>query len=523
MIAFSRTIQFGLALLTFTWGCLAGATELESTHKQVRMFQPKQAGGSGRLNTFCLDADGNILACTSGTNDWIEVYSPDLNLIRKIKLPFAATAINISPSGSIYVGGSGKIAIVNSAGEILSEHKSPQLGDEATLKERLEKMAKERLATTLQNYRVQIDRIEAQIAKLKAADELNERDQKRLDTYVRQKELIQNNMEQFEKRSVVDPSSMIANARVRSLAVTSKNVFVCGNSLDGRGYEVWKANLDMTEPVQIASALSGCCGQFDIQANEDYLLLAENTKFQVGLLDHDGKRISSFGKSSRLGGDGFGGCCNPMNVRCCDNGDILTAESSIGTIKRFNKAGELVSVIGKAKIGGGCKHVALGFDKARDRYYIQFEDKNCICVLASKSEATELTEDEIAAKKAKEGLGSKLVGNWSTEGVAAPKKSTTAATAKSTASVSAQLTGNAKDPYLASVMKFFANGNLTGVSPNLKWEAVSENGKTLMIAMERDGVTYDLKIEFASQDQIAISVLLGNRVYSTKQYKRIVE
>jgi hypothetical protein len=278
----------------------------------------------------------------------------------------------------------------------------------------------------------------------------------------------------------------------------------------------------MSEPVQLATGLSGCCGQFDIQANEDYLLLAENTKFQVGMLDHDGKRISSFGKSSRLGGDGFGGCCNPMNVRCCDNGDILTAESSIGTIKRFNQAGELVGLIGKAKIGGGCKHVALGFDKARDRYYIQFEDKNGICVLVSKSEATALTEDEIAAKKAKEGLGSKLVGNWSTEGEAAPKKSTSV-TGKSTAAVSALLTGAAKDPYLANVMKFSANGSLTGVSPNLKWEAVSEDGKTLMIAMDRDGVTYDLKVEFSSEDRIAISVVLGNRVFSTKQYKRIVD
>jgi hypothetical protein len=140
------------------------------------------------------------------------------------------------------------------------------------------------------------------------------------------------------------------------------------------------------------------------------LIIAANTKFSVELLDRDGKAVSKFGQQG--GQNGFGSCCNPMNVRPLGSGDILTAESSIGWIKRFNKDGELKAVIGKAKIGGGCKHVPIGFDAKLDRYYMMYEDKSEICVLVPLSEATEPTADEIASKEARDGLGQKLIGQW---------------------------------------------------------------------------------------------------------------
>ncbi len=100
-----------------------------------------------------------------------------------------------------------------------------------------------------------------------------------------------------------------------------------------------------------------------------------------------------------------------MNVRCCSNGDILTAESSIGTIKRFSKSGELLGVVGKARIGGGCKHVAVAVDEKRDRYYMMNVDKDHICVLVPLSEAPEMTSEEALADAARKGLAKKLIGN----------------------------------------------------------------------------------------------------------------
>jgi hypothetical protein len=512
MKMFSRSIQLTLVLLAMCCVARVDATELEHTHKQTRMFQPKQAGTSTKLNTFCLDDEGNILACTSSTKKrLIEVYSPEFKLLREIELPFAATAINVAADGKIYAGGSGKIAVISSAGEILSQHVSPQIGDEATAKKRLEEIAKERTKLALEGYKKQIERIDVMIEKLKGEEELSKRDQKRLDTYGRQKAIIQSNMEQYDKQAVIDPAAILASARIRSIAVTSKALFVCCNSLEGRGYEVWKCNLDVSEPVLLTSGLSGCCGQFDIQANEDYLFLAENTKFQVGLMDHDGKRISSFGKSNRMGGDGFGSCCNPMNVRCCENGDILTAESSIGTIKRFNPAGELIGIVGKGKIGGGCKHVALGFDKARDRYYIQYEDKNGICVLENKSITVELTAEAIAAKKAADELGTQLVGMWSTTGKAPVSK-----TSNFIAIGSAQ-------PVLTTVVNFSDDGTMSGAVQNQKWAAISAEDKSLMIEIDVNEQTADWKVEFTNENQITISMIVDGEVAAKKRYKRVVE
>lgn len=70
-----------------------------------------------------------------------------------------------------------------------------------------------------------------------------------------------------------------------------------------------------------------------------------------------------------------------MNVHCCTNGDVLTAESSVGKIKRFDSDGNLVGYIGQAEVGKGCNNIKVDFDPVRDRYYVQYEDANQICIL----------------------------------------------------------------------------------------------------------------------------------------------
>ncbi len=46
----------------------------------------------------------------------------------------------------------------------------------------------------------------------------------------------------------------------------------------------------------LSRKLGGCCGQMDIQCDDEHLLVAENTKFEVGIYDRDGKRLSGFGQ-----------------------------------------------------------------------------------------------------------------------------------------------------------------------------------------------------------------------------------
>lgn len=542
------------------YGETPAATEFSSTHKQTRNIKPMHDGNPIVLNTFCLDTEGNILACVGGDNieyimnddgsqeaktieaaKLLQVYSPDGELLQSVELSFKPTAINQAPDGSVFVAGDGKVAHLSKSREVLSTADSPHIGDKETFKQRAEEGAKKQIDEMTQTFRDQIDNIDARIKKLteKPEAELTERDKKRLVTYEEQKKLYEDQLKATEVTysQVFSGQNMLSQKMgITAIAVTSKDIFLCCSSLEGYGYEVWRMTHEFSEPTKVVSDLGGCCGQCDIQATEEHLVLAENTKFKVALLDRDGERKTDFGKGDRKAADGFGSCCNPMNVRCCDNGDILTAESSIGTIKRFNKNGELVGIVGKAKIGGGCKHVALGFDSKRDRYYMMNVDKSHICVLVPNAEAPEITADEALAKEARDGLGQKLVGEWSLDG----KKPSKAAASVGETSVLGALLGGllgselssedaAADPYASSYFKFDADGKLTMegglfAGGENAWEPVRQDGNTLVVSQIQEDVQYyEYKIEFVSDDEATISMMQDEQVLSSNRFKRVIE
>ncbi len=317
-----------------------------------------------------------------------------------------------------------------------------------------------------------------------------------------------------------DPDEMVRERMVvTALGVTAEDVFVSVMSAKGNGYEVWRTDYDFKQSKKVVTALSGCCGQMDIQARDGRLFVAENGKFEVSIRDRDGKRLSSFGKRDRNSVEGFGSCCNPMNVRCCDNGDILAAESSIGNIKRFNARGEFVGLIGKAKIGMGCKHVALAFDKSRNRYYMMNVDKGHIAVLIPVGEVPPETEAEKAARIARDEFSKRLVGRWEREGQDPKKKP-----AKSPlAGLFGSLLGGGDDdegpgmampeqPFdgvtFSAKGKITVNGGMLGMCASaneLSWEAVSLNGKVLEIAFNMEGAEFtSARVEVLSDDEFEI-------------------
>jgi hypothetical protein len=90
----------------------------------------------------------------------------------------------------------------------------------------------------------------------------------------------------------------------------------------------------------------------------------------------------------------------------------VTAESSIGRLKRFSPDGELLSIIGRARIGGGCKHVSIGHDESRNRFYVQYEDANHICVMLPNAEAAPLLAEEDRMREEAEAEVNQLAGTW---------------------------------------------------------------------------------------------------------------
>lgn len=497
---------------------------LSATHKQIQLFRPTRENKPLKLNTFCLDASANILACTSdGQKHYLQTYSPELLLMKEVELPFNATAVNVAKDGSIYVAGNGRISKI-ADGKVALDQTTPNVGDKETLKARLEKLGKEQYEQYSEPVKTQVQAIQERIEKIEAKGEekISDRDKKRLATLKQQKQVYEESLQAYKDHFTNVDQLMEGAMSVTALAVNSNNVFIACSSFESSGYEVWKMKLDLTEPTRLLDKLGGCCGQFDIQVNDENLILAENTKFKVGLLDLEGKRLSDFGQSNRMGGEGFGSCCNPMNVRCCSNGDILTAESSIGTIKRYDKEGNLQAVIGKAKIGGGCKHVPLGYDTERDRYYMMYQDKSSICVLVPIGEAPDETADEKLAKEAKAGLGKQLIGSWSLDGKR-PAPYQPPAIAEGDNDGDIILAASDEDPFLSKLMEFSEDGKLQTHTDSMEWACVRQENKRLSIEMVMGGSPYDLVIDFTSADEITISSVLGDQVYSTKKYQRIKE
>ena len=572
-MSLSRAALLGLAVCLCTQPASAETkpAPFDSTHKQVRMIRPSHDGKPIALNTFTLDRDGNILACVGGDKmeylpaedgsfttktisapKLLQKYSPDGDLLCEFELDFKPTAINEAADGSIFVAGAGKVAHLSAAGKVLASADSPHLGDMDELRAKVEKAAKEQMEQLTGSMKEQTERVEKMLEKLAAKDEaeLTDREKKRIKVLEQQKKMFCDQQEQMEEMyaDMFSVDTMLQRSmEITSLAVNSKDLYVCCGSPEGYGYEVWRMNHELSEPKKVVSDLGGCCGQCDIQANEDYLVLAENTKFQVGLLDRDGNRVSGFGSQDRTSKEGFGSCCNPMNVKCCSNGDILTAESSIGYIKRFNKEGEFLGTVGKARIGGGCKHVAIGHDEKRDRYYMQYEDRNAICVLLPKSEAPEFTEDELLAKAAREGLGQKLVGDgktlsgeWSLDGKRPAKAKAGNAGVFGAISVilgdgtdtDAEAEVDEEELVMSQDVTYFcfhADGKMDirgtySENGNNGWEPVSQDLKTNTIRFLHleDGISYnEYAVKLLSDDKAEFSMMYGDQVMSTKVYTRI--
>jgi hypothetical protein len=301
-------------------------------------------------------------------------------------------------------------------GEVEETRDLPSAGNKEEMLEKLKKQAEENRKQITETYKTQLENIRKQLEKLEKAPEdetekAKERRERRIRILTQSLEQAEANQQVMEQSVVVDDYMLSRLGTCTGLAATSEDVFISCTKTEGYGYDVWRLNHELAEPKVVVKDLGGCCGQLDIQTDGVHLIVAENTKFEVGYYDRDGKRLHGWGKRVR-NDEGFGSCCNPMNVRCCDNGDVLTAESSIGHIKRFNPKGELVAFIGTAKVAGGCKHVAIGFDAEKNFHYMMNEDRSHVAVLVPKELAPLETDDEKMAREAMESKGKFLFGTW---------------------------------------------------------------------------------------------------------------
>ncbi len=496
-----------------------------STHIQTGNFKPQLDDKDAALHTFRVRGDGNVVVCVSyaekkesAPKGFIQVYTPDFELVEQFELGFEPYSLEIDPSGTMYVAGEGKIAKVSRTGEVEKTVTSPTMDGvdmEQLKKDIIDEMTKSQKEMA-ESFGKEIEQLQEKVDRIEETDEADRTKKKK-----RQHKNLTTQLEQF--KSMVGDFDMEVNdemvewqmqskSAITALAITEKDLFVSTAARKGFGYDVYRMTHDLDGAEVVLEGLRGCCGQMDIHARDGQIFVAENTKFSVGIYDRDGEEISSFGERLSGNNQGFGSCCNPMNIFCCPNGDVLTAESSIGKIKRFDSEGNLIGYVGRARIGGGCKHVAFGVNEELDRFYVQYEDKNEICILNPADEVS------VAADPRMNDLSIQLAeGTWELQVDADAAKDKEEP--KEESSEDDPMANFSFDSFTnMKSIKFGSDGSFVGEleeedgfgmgGGEMKWLATKADGDTLFLDVEQadDTIQFRVVVKFSSETEAKISV-----------------
>ncbi len=316
---------------------------------EIGLIQIGDSRKPGALKNFCLNAEGNILACfvpkESGEKGapGIRVYSPKGDLLKTFPLEIKPATICVAKDGSIFVGGEGKVLKLDGQGKVVASAKSPVAGEKVVITKETEDMVKQMATQMQQPY-------EQQLAQMKTS---------------------------LEKR----------RSEVTGVAVTDQDVFIAVPAPSDFTFRVYRFDQKLEQPKLVVEKLRGCCGQMDIQSHDANLWIPHNARHAIEARDRDGKQLSKFGTAGRVKASDFGGCCEPKNLRVLANGDILAAESGPPTcIKRFSASGKFMEVIAVAKGGNGdCVRVTVEMSPDGTRYYLLDTTRDAIRIFAAKS------------------------------------------------------------------------------------------------------------------------------------------
>lgn len=197
--------------------------------------------------------------------------------------------------------------------------------------------------------------------------------------------------------------NVLIQGRPAGITATDGDVFVAFASGSQLRPCIIRLGRDLTEPAVIASDLRVCCGRLNLAARDGVLYTAENGRHRIIKYDRDGNVLATWGSRDSHNIEGFGGCCNPMNL-CFDvAGNLYTAESHIGRIKRYTPDGKFLNLVGitagiTPKLVSGrqvadCTDISIAVSKDGSCVYVLDFRNNIIRILK--------TEQSALASKAK--------------------------------------------------------------------------------------------------------------------------
>lgn len=371
---------------------------VNSTHEQVKAVTIRSKDGRNGVQTFCLDAEGRILALvapqrgfsgsTQGAKTEVHLLDAEGKYLKHWAVDFHGQSINVGPDGSIYVAGDAKVAKFDREGSLQAKIDLPHVNELLKDKAGLRKQAEEQVSRDKAMYENMVKQYTERVKKIEAKPEADrsKTEKNQLQQY---KQILQSyqQTEQFYAKRTVDQVTNEITGRLRvinAIALTPKDIFICCGETQGYGFAIWRLTPEFKEPKLIKGKLSGCCGQMDIQTHGEDLLIAENCSHSFARYDRDGKEKARGGKRGKETDPGcFGSCCNPMNVRAASNGDIFTAESE-GHVKRFSADGKFLGFVGSCKLQGGCKNVSVAVSPKGDRVYFCDQPGARIIIMAEK-------------------------------------------------------------------------------------------------------------------------------------------
>ncbi len=367
-----------------------------TTHKELTKVVVRGKDGSGTLQTFCVGAGDQIYAVVSAPVTYgadvetklkvggeIHVFSAEGKAVTQWTTPFTPQRIAADPTGNIYVGGSGRMAKYDHAGQLLLEVASPHV--EAVLKDMdsLREQATEQLKEQKELYKQQVEQFtetikgfENQLQELNAAEKKEDAKNNPADTPKdkptekaedKPAEKTEDNPgEEKEEKKAVRATIILGGAN--QPGTSQKQILenqVRQYKQIIKSYESMVAQLDKKSVEDVINEITARLQKIHsvtVSADNVYLTTAATKGYGFAVW-----RTDMEFKNAKQVITGLSGCCGQMDVQA--RGDELwVAENSRHSVVHYSKEGKKLGSFGSREressgpsFGGCCNPMNVCF------------------------------------------------------------------------------------------------------------------------------------------------------------------
>lgn len=390
------------------------------THHQTTIIKANVENlPATKVKCFALTPEGQVLAGCNGESGEIRVFDTDGNYVETWSTSVQPEAMYVRADGTVFVAGAGQLLKLDARGNLVKQSPAPhasslELSSDDIRKEVLQQHEQSfaRMAQQGNMYDRVIEQTEKQIEQLReqvaSTDEEGEDDdeqdevddaedddddgedakkamaEKRIATLEKRIAQYKQTKAQWEKMNEDKQPTELTEEQIdqrvqasiqyklaaSSISATEDEVYLATRAAVGYGFDVWRTDAEFENGKTIITKLSGCCGQMDVKVNDQGVFVAENSKHRVCRYDREGELVTTWGHGDRNSLEGFGSCCNPMNVAFGPEEVVYTAEDNTGRIKRYSPDGKLLGLVGSVELVPGCKNCSIAVGPGGDQVYM---------------------------------------------------------------------------------------------------------------------------------------------------------